>query len=169
MRKTPLIFLCGPSGVGKTAISYELERLYGLKLVISHTSRPIRPHETDGVDYHFRSQEWMEAHRDLFRLDWRTFSGNHYGATDETLFTSDVIVINAADVRVLRDKGLPVFFIWVNGPDREPRVGRKELIEWQPEYVSTVNHVLNNPEGRTLESCAREIHVVWELIRNVGT
>jgi guanylate kinase len=165
MRKTPLIFLCGTSGVGKTTISYVLRDLYGLKPVISHTSRPIRPDEVDGVDYHFRSKEWMEAHRELFSLDWRTFNGNHYGATDDALITHDVIVINSDDVAVLRDKGLPVFFIWVEGPSRTPRSGRKDEIRWKPEYVSQVNHILMNQEGRSLESCAKEVHAVWELIR----
>lgn len=164
MRKTPLICLCGPSGVGKTAVSYELEQVYGLRPVISHTSRSQRFHEVDGKDYHFRSKAWMSANRELFGMDWREFNGSYYGAQDHALLHDDVIVINSEDVAVLRGHGLPVFFIWLEGPIRDDRARRDDIC-WRPEYVNQVNHVLHNREGRTLRSCADEIHMIYELIR----
>lgn len=46
--------IAGPSGVGKgTLIRGLLERLPGLELSISATTRAPRPGERDGVDYHF--------------------------------------------------------------------------------------------------------------------
>jgi guanylate kinase len=53
VRRGTLIVLAGPSGVGKGSV---VERLRsrdpeGLSLSISATTRPIRPGETDGVDY----------------------------------------------------------------------------------------------------------------------
>jgi guanylate kinase len=49
-----VIVIAGPSGVGKgTLIRGLLERVPGLELSISATTRAPRPGERDGVDYHF--------------------------------------------------------------------------------------------------------------------
>ncbi|HEX2435169.1 MAG TPA: guanylate kinase, partial [Solirubrobacterales bacterium] len=46
--------ITGPSGVGKgTLIARLLERIPGLELSVSATTRPPRPGEVDGRDYHF--------------------------------------------------------------------------------------------------------------------
>jgi guanylate kinase len=53
--------ITGPSGVGKgTLIRGLLERIPGLELSVSATTRPPRPGERDGVDYHFLSDREFE-------------------------------------------------------------------------------------------------------------
>src|SRR5215210_6363197 len=50
--------ITGPSGVGKgTLIRTLLERMPELELSVSATTRRPRPGESDGVDYHFISDE----------------------------------------------------------------------------------------------------------------
>jgi guanylate kinase len=52
----------GPSGVGKgTLIKNLLARVPELELSVSATTRPPRPGEEDGVDYHFLSPEEFDA------------------------------------------------------------------------------------------------------------
>jgi guanylate kinase len=49
-----LFVLAAPSGGGKTSLVRALlEREPGMRLSISYTTRPPRPGEKDGVDYHF--------------------------------------------------------------------------------------------------------------------
>jgi ribose 1,5-bisphosphokinase PhnN len=51
-----LIVLSGPSGVGKDSILQGLKQTnYPFYFVVTATTRPIRPNEADGVDYHFVS------------------------------------------------------------------------------------------------------------------
>ena len=51
-----LIVLSGPSGVGKDSILQGLKQTnYPFYFVVTATTRPIRPNESDGVDYHFVS------------------------------------------------------------------------------------------------------------------
>jgi len=73
--------ITGPSGVGKgTLIRGLLERVPELELSVSATTRPPRPGERDGVDYHFLSPEEFErrvAASDF--LEHATYSGNRYG------------------------------------------------------------------------------------------
>ena len=64
-----LVVLSGPSCVGKGPLRAALDRLHGelsgrLAKFVLYDSRGPRPGERDGVDYHFRSREQIEALRD---------------------------------------------------------------------------------------------------------
>ncbi|MEX1669893.1 guanylate kinase [Zhongshania guokunii] len=53
-----LYTISAPSGAGKTSLVAELlKRTAQLSVSISHTTRPMRPGEQDGVNYHFISHE----------------------------------------------------------------------------------------------------------------
>jgi guanylate kinase len=73
--------ITGPSGVGKgTLIRGLLERVPGLELSVSATTRPPRPGEGDGVDYHFLSDEEFDrrvANGDF--VEHAGYSGHQYG------------------------------------------------------------------------------------------
>ena len=61
MRGT-LYIIAAPSGAGKSSIVRALlARDAGLRLSVSYTSRPARPAEVDGRDYHFISASEFEA------------------------------------------------------------------------------------------------------------
>jgi guanylate kinase len=73
--------ITGPSGVGKgTLISKLLERVPGLELSVSATTREPRGGEVDGRDYHFLTAEEFDRRiaREDF-LEFATYSGNRYG------------------------------------------------------------------------------------------
>jgi guanylate kinase len=56
-----LLILSAPSGAGKTSLYRALlERMADVVASVSHTTRPARPGETDGVDYHFVSPEGFD-------------------------------------------------------------------------------------------------------------
>jgi guanylate kinase len=77
--------ITGPSGVGKgTLIGELLQRVPGLELSVSATTRPPREGEVDGRDYHFLSREEFErrAAANEF-LEYATYSGNLYGTLRE--------------------------------------------------------------------------------------
>jgi guanylate kinase len=73
--------ITGPSGVGKgTLIRGLLERVPGLELSVSATTRPPRPGERDGVDYHFLGDE--EFDRRVAKgefVEHARYSGHRYG------------------------------------------------------------------------------------------
>jgi guanylate kinase len=54
----PVFVITGPSGAGKGTLIRELvERVPELELAVSATTRPRRPDEQDGREYHFYSEE----------------------------------------------------------------------------------------------------------------
>lgn len=69
MNKGRLIVISAPSGAGKTTlVSALLKAMPDLKLSISHTTRPIRPGEQDGINYYFVTEKHFKS-----LLDTRDF------------------------------------------------------------------------------------------------
>jgi guanylate kinase len=73
--------ITGPSGVEKgTLIRGLLERVPGLELSVSATTRAPRPGERDGTAYHFLSAEEFERRaQDGEFVEHATYSGSRYG------------------------------------------------------------------------------------------
>jgi guanylate kinase len=79
---SPAVFvITGPSGVGKgTLIHRLLDRVPELELSVSATTRPPRPGEHDGADYHFLTPEQFEGHvASADFVEHASYSGNRYG------------------------------------------------------------------------------------------
>jgi guanylate kinase len=78
-----LFIVAAPSGAGKSSlVNALLEREPGVALSISHTTRPPRPGDVDGVQYHFVDRatfETMAANGDF--LEHADVFGNCYGTS----------------------------------------------------------------------------------------
>ena len=77
-----MIVLTGPSASGKTATCLYLQAHYGIKKVITHTTREMRANEKNDVDYHFVSKEEFQRMVDNNEfIEHVTFNGNFYGTS----------------------------------------------------------------------------------------
>src|SRR5579875_989143 len=112
--------ITGPSGVGKgTLIRGLLERVPGLELSISATTRPPRPGERDGVDYYFLSEEEFERRvRGGDFLEHARYAGHRYGTLRSELerrlkagsgVVLEIEVQGARQVRAAMPDALAVF------------------------------------------------------------
>ena len=107
---TALLILAGPAGVGKSTLCDRLVRdVPGFERVITATTRPPRPNEVDGRDYHFLSD--AEFDRRLAAgefLEWAWVHQRHrYGTLksavlDQLPRTSLVMNIDVQGVRSIR-------------------------------------------------------------------
>ena len=107
---TALLILAGPAGVGKSTLCDRLVRdMPGFERVITATTRPPRPNEVDGRDYHFLSD--AEFDRKLAAgefLEWAWVHQRHrYGTLksavlDRLPHTSLVMNIDVQGVRSVR-------------------------------------------------------------------
>ncbi len=81
MSKGILIVVSAPAGCGKdTILEQALRKNSNLYYSVSATSRAMRPGETDGVSYWFKTREQFEdmiKNREL--LEYTEYCGNYYG------------------------------------------------------------------------------------------
>jgi guanylate kinase len=117
-----LFVIAAPSGGGKTSLTRALlQREPTIQLSVSYTTRPPRPGETDGVDYHFVSPETFQALKDAGEfLEHAHVHGNWYatGATwlkDRVQTGQDVLLEidwqGAAQVRKLVPDSVHIFIL----------------------------------------------------------
>jgi guanylate kinase len=80
-RRGRLVVVSGPSGVGKGTVVRALRRRRPrLRVSVSATTRPRRPGEVDGRDYHFLDDDAFDRLvADGGLLEWAEFAGNRYG------------------------------------------------------------------------------------------
>jgi guanylate kinase len=92
-----MVILSSPSGVGKTTLTKKIQQKYNnFKISVSHTTRPPRSNEVDGVDYNFVSKEKFEEliQKKQF-YEYAKIFDNYYGTSkknvDNTIKTNDII------------------------------------------------------------------------------
>jgi guanylate kinase len=77
-----VIVLCGAPGSGKTTVRKYLTENFAIEPVLTHTTRPKRKGEHDGIDYWFETREtFFENHY----LEYVEYDGNLYGSSYESL------------------------------------------------------------------------------------
>lgn len=83
MTKGNLIIVTAPSGAGKTSLVKSLvEGGTDLCVSVSHTTRPVRPGESDGINYHFVSKDhFMDMLGQGAFFESAEVYGSHYGTS----------------------------------------------------------------------------------------
>jgi guanylate kinase len=78
-----LFIISAPSGAGKTSLARALiANAANAKMSVSHTTRPRRASEVDGVDYFFVSKaEFLSMVDDSVFLEYAEVYGNYYGTS----------------------------------------------------------------------------------------
>ncbi len=87
MKRGNLFVLSAPSGAGKTSLAKALVgALPNLAFSISHTTRPPRPGEEDGVDYYFVNEgQFQEMIEDGMFLEHAYVFDHRYGTSREVV------------------------------------------------------------------------------------
>jgi guanylate kinase len=128
-----LFVLSAPSGTGKSTIARAVvESLHELEFSVSYTTRPPRPGEVDGRDYHFIERDRFEdmAQNGAF-LEWAQVYGNLYGTGLE------------ASRRALREGGDLLLDIDIQGA-RKVRGGPLESVSvmiFPPDYATLTSRL----------------------------
>lgn len=122
VEKGTLYVVSAPSGAGKTSlVAALLADDPRLGVSVSHTTRPMRKGEADGINYHFVSRETFEAmiERNEF-LEHADVFGNYYGTSqvwvEETLSAGQDVILEidwqgAVQVRRLMPDCVGIFIV----------------------------------------------------------
>lgn len=121
-----IVTLTGPSGAGKTHLSYMMKEV-GFEPLISTTTRTQRNEETDGIHYHFLSvEDFNTLLKNNGLIEHVEYGGNEYGisaAEAERAFGMGkpaVLVAEPNGVEQIhnycKQRGWEVFHVFVNNP-----------------------------------------------------
>lgn len=142
-RQGILYVISAPSGAGKTSICREIRTMFPqLHPSISYTTRPIRPGEENGVDYHFVTRDTFDAMvaNGAF-AEWAEVHGNCYGTARVTLQKAaaegvDILLeIDYQGAEQLRHSGLPGVYIFILPPSMDTLRVRLESRDTDDEAV----------------------------------
>jgi guanylate kinase len=121
------IIISAPSGAGKTTLCQALKkRLPDLNFSVSHTTRPPRENERDGIDYHFTSREkFLEMIDQGEFLEWAIIHDHYYGTSRKNIKSTlqkgkDLILeLDVQGVETLRHQKYEGVYIFILPPSLE--------------------------------------------------
>lgn len=169
MNKGILIVISAPAGCGKdTILEQALKKNGNLFYSVSATTRAIRPGETDGASYYFKSRDQFE---DMIKngqlLEYTEYCGNYYGTPKKTVTDmldggKDVIlkieVEGAANVKRIFPEAVSIFVLppSINELDRrlhkrgtedEPTIKKRlETARTELSFAENYDYVIVNGE-----------------------
>lgn len=132
-----IIVISGFSGAGKDTIAKSIHDLYGFNFVVSHSTRPMRPNESQGDPYIFISDNEMCSmafNNELVEgRCYKTIDGNWFYAVHKNQIKNNkqyVVVLDVLGYREFKKHfGNRVFgvFIDVSNEDRLERASSQRL------------------------------------------
>ena len=180
MNRGFLLVITGPSGVGKgTVLSLVRERDKDVFFSVSATTRPMRPHESEGKNYFFVDRARFEAMiRDGELIEHTEYCGNFYGTplapVTQMLEEGRVVVLEietdgAAQIKRRHPEAIMVFIVPPDFVELERRLKkrgtededqiRNRLVRAMEEYkvAQTLDYIIENDK---LESAADDLLAV---------
>jgi guanylate kinase len=132
-RRGSLFVVSAPSGAGKTTLCREMrQRLNDLAYSVSVTTRPPRPGEIDGTDFHFVGEPQFRAMLARGEMaEWATVHGNLYGTPATPLEAAlregrdvllDIDTQGAAQLRARYPEAVLIFIVAPSMADLEQRL-----------------------------------------------
>ncbi|AIM62325.1 Gmk_1 protein [Weissella ceti] len=166
----------GNTGTGKTTVTKYLNEFYEMPKVITHTTRPPREGEEDGVDYYFESNDSFDRNHFLEEV---SYSGYKYGSSVEGLERAweknqliTIVLDPMGAVTYLQD--LPEGEVVVIYLDVSERADLLERLEKRGDDVEAIAQRLNSEEYQRdlmiLPGLKERAHVVmnddWDAARS---
>jgi len=149
-----LFIIAAPSGCGKTSLVEALiKKTKNLCVSVSHTTRPPRPDEVNGINYYFVSiNEFEEMIKNNAFVEHATVFDNHYGSSAKLIKEKldegiDVILEidwqGARQVKINMPNAISIFIL---PPSKEALLGR--LQQRAQDNDETINKRMSDAQNQ---------------------
>lgn len=151
-----MIVITGPSASGKTATCLYLQAHYGIRKVVTHTTRGLRVGERDGVDYHFVDKETflkMKAEGDF--IETVCYNGNYYGTSKKEVRIDKCLAVELNGAKVyksLDDPRVVLFYLQADEKHRKERMAERGDA---PEKITS--RIANDREAFVLDEKTKKL------------
>ncbi|HKM02822.1 MAG TPA: guanylate kinase [Bacilli bacterium] len=169
-----MIILVGASASGKTEVAKVLAKTFQMRKVITHTTRPMRENEIDGVDYYFVSrEEFISLKKHNFFVETTEYNDNFYGTSRKEVEDNKVLIVDPNGLKSflkLKDTRIIAFFMNATKETRRIRmIKRGDKIEDAIKRIATDDSKFNDEtmnncdfiidsEKQTIKKCAVEVY-----------
>jgi len=149
-----LFIIAAPSGCGKTSLVEALiKKTKNLCVSVSHTTRPPRPDEVNGINYYFVSiNEFEEMIKNNAFVEHATVFDNHYGSSTKLIREKldkgiDVILeIDWQGARQVKENMPNSVSIFILPPSNEALLGR--LKQRAQDNDETINKRMSDAQNQ---------------------
>ena len=149
-----LFIIAAPSGCGKTSLVEALiKKTKNLCVSVSHTTRPPRPDEVNGINYYFVSiNEFEEMIKNNAFVEHATVFDNHYGSSTKLISEKldegvDVILeIDWQGARQVKENMPNSVSIFILPPSNEALLGR--LKQRAQDNDETINKRMSDAQNQ---------------------
>ena len=170
-----MIVLAGASASGKTEVAKVLASKYGIKKIVTTTTREKRNNEVDGVDYFFVTKEKFERMilEDRF-VEYTLYNGQMYGSTKDQISDDKCVVIDPAGLRSylnLNNDSIVTFYLEADektrhnrmifrgdNPDKIKSRIENDRIAFKKENIAKVDYIIDASNKHTIEEVANIIY-----------
>ncbi len=173
-----MIVLAGASASGKTEVAKMLAAKYGIKKIVTTTTRDKRVGEVNGVDYFFVTKEEFERMiQDGKFVEYTLYNGNMYGSTKDQIANDKCVVIDPAGLRsyiALNNKDIVTFYLEASENTRHKRMIARgddpkkiesrianDRVAFKKENIAEVDYKINSDIDCTVESVTDEIYKIY--------
>lgn len=177
-----MLIIVGPSASGKTEVVKLLISKYGMKKLVTYTSRSMRVGEINHVDYHFLDRcDFEKKIAEGFFLEHVEYNGNYYGTSFEGLDSDKVVILEPSGLKhyIKEAKDLvKICYITCSKETRKERMIKRgddpenikkrllsDDIIFNEELVSLADWVVYN-ENYTLDELTLKIYQVYQGLLN---
>lgn len=185
VRPCPVV-LAAPSGSGKTTIARALiEHPDRFVFSVSATTRPPRPGERDGVDYHFLDEARFQGMVERGELaEWAVVHGYKYGTPNRNFdeaaarglhIVLDIDIQGARQVRETVPDAILIFILPPSGEALVARIdarGEMDRAELRQRLLAAHMELQRAPEfdyivvNDDLDAAVRQVHAIVEAERH---
>lgn len=132
-----VVVIAGPTAAGKDTLMRQLAAETGKKPLVSHTTRPMRPGERDGIDYYFVSEEEFKKTHLLESRTYTVQPGNQvwkYGLSFAESLKQGIIVLDYYGFEALAAKSyrLPIL-VYIDIDKETARSRQQRRGDYSPE------------------------------------
>lgn len=155
-----MIVLTGPSASGKTATCLYLQAHFGIKKVITHTTRQRRKGEVNNVDYHFVTiDEFRKRKANDEFIETTFYNGNYYGTSRKEVQIDKCRAVEGAGAKTYKSFHDPKIVLFYRLLDEQTRRERRESRGDDPEKIKS--RLLNDEKSFRLDDERKQIVDVY--------
>ena len=100
-----MLIIVGPSASGKTQVTSILIEKYGLRKMVTYTTRAKRIGEIDKIDYNFiTTEDFQSKIQNNFFLEYVNYNGNFYGTAFSDIAKDKVVILEPNGLKTYLSK-----------------------------------------------------------------